>query len=180
MVKMSTIQTKLSTMRFALNSLNCDIVMDEANFFPDCISDVIAAKHSGHVYEFEVKTSMEDLKADGRKKRHRVWKQIERYGKAGKAPNYFLYAVPFYMEREAVQFVRENYKYAGVLSCHPQNYSLNKQVLKPPILHKYPTSAIRSKDLIKKLSSRYIGAITRNVALACEVIRYRKTVRKAN
>ena len=113
-------------------------------------SDFLLKTKSGYWYEAEIKISLSDFKADFKKKeKHqilengfKIWKswkynpltkeKIE-YNKEVKTkrPNYFTYAVPWYLEEQVKPLLP---KYAGLLVLDENGYILRESV-KPPKLH---------------------------------------------
>ena len=113
-------------------------------------SDFLLKTKSGYWYEAEIKISLSDFKADFKKKeKHqilengfKIWKswkynpltkeKIE-YNKEVKTkrPNYFTYAVPWYLEEQVKPLLP---KYAGLLVLDENGYVLRESV-KPPKLH---------------------------------------------
>lgn len=113
-------------------------------------SDFLLKTKSGYWYEAEIKISFSDFKADFKKKeKHqilengfKIWKswkynpltkeKIE-YNKEVKTkrPNYFTYAVPWYLEEQVKPLLP---KYAGLLVLDENGYILRESV-KPPKLH---------------------------------------------
>ena len=113
-------------------------------------SDFLLKTKSGYWYEAEIKISLSDFKADFKKKeKHqilengfKIWKswkynpltkeKIE-YNKEVKTkrPNYFTYAVPWYLEEQVKPILP---KYAGLLVLDENGYILRESV-KPPKLH---------------------------------------------
>ena len=113
-------------------------------------SDFLLKTKSGYWYEAEIKISLSDFKADFKKKeKHqilengfKIWKswkynpltkeKIE-YNKEikTKRPNYFTYAVPWYLEEQVKPLLP---KYAGLLVLDENGYILRESV-KPPKLH---------------------------------------------
>ena len=123
-------------------------------------SDFLLKTKSGYWYEAEIKISLSDFKADFKKKeKHqilengfKIWKswkynpltkeKIE-YNKEVKTkrPNYFTYAVPWYLEEQVKPLLP---KYAGLLVLDENGYVLRESV-KPPKLHseKYSDESLR-------------------------------------
>lgn len=113
-------------------------------------SDFLLKTKSGYWYEAEIKISLSDFKADFKKKeKHqilengfKIWKswkynpltkeKIE-YNKEVKTkrPNYFTYAVPWYLEEQVKPLLP---KYAGLLVLDENGYILRESV-KAPKLH---------------------------------------------
>ena len=113
-------------------------------------SDFLLKTKSGYWYEAEIKISLSDFKADFKKKeKHqilengfKIWKswkynpltkeKIE-YNKKVKTkkPNYFTYAVPWYLEEQVKPLLP---KYAGLLVLDENGYILRESV-KAPKLH---------------------------------------------
>ena len=113
-------------------------------------SDFLLKTKSGYWYEAEIKISLSDFKADFEKKeKHqilengfKIWKswkynpltkeKIE-YNKEVKTkrPNYFTYAVPWYLEEQVKPLLP---KYAGLLVLDENGYILRESV-KAPKLH---------------------------------------------
>ena len=113
-------------------------------------SDFLLKTKSGYWYEAEIKISFSDFKADFKKKeKHqilengfKIWKswkynpltkeKIE-YNKEVKTkrPNYFTYAVPWYLEEQVKPLLP---KYAGLLVLDENGYILRESV-KAPKLH---------------------------------------------
>ena len=124
-------------------------VMENLYVF-DWESDFLLKTKSGYWYEAEIKISLSDFKADFKKKeKHqilengfKIWKswkynpltkeKIE-YNKEikTKRPNYFTYAVPWYLEEQVKPLLP---KYAGLLVLDENGYILRESV-KPPKLH---------------------------------------------
>ena len=124
-------------------------VMENLYVF-DWESDFLLKTKSGYWYEAEIKISLSDFKADFKKKeKHqilengfKIWKswkynpltkeKIE-YNKEVKTkrPNYFTYAVPWYLEEQVKPILP---KYAGLLVLDENGYVLRESV-KPPKLH---------------------------------------------
>lgn len=163
--KLTTQQIKLIAMRYAMYGFHCKLVLDEFALFPDCRSDVIAAITNGHVYEIEVKITITDLRNDSKKKRHQAMREKEKYGRLGQLPNYFLYAVPFYMIEAAKEVVKNKYPEAGLMSCIPGEWNATEVAIEPKKLHSYPTEKLRHNELLRGLSLRYMGAFERSVEL---------------
>ena len=123
-------------------------------------SDFLLKTKSGYWYEAEIKISLSDFKADFKKKeKHqilengfKIWKswkynpltkeKIE-YNKEVKTkrPNYFTYAVPWYLEEQVKPLLP---KYAGLLVLDENGYILRESV-KAPKLHseKYSDESLR-------------------------------------
>ena len=123
-------------------------------------SDFLLKTKSGYWYEAEIKISLSDFKADFKKKeKHqilengfKIWKswkynpltkeKIE-YSKEVKTkrPNYFTYAVPWYLEEQVKPLLP---KYAGLLVLDENGYILRESV-KAPKLHseKYSDESLR-------------------------------------
>ena len=124
-------------------------VMENLYVF-DWESDFLLKTKSGYWYEAEIKISLSDFKADFKKKeKHqilengfKIWKswkynpltkeKIE-YNKEVKTkrPNYFTYAVPWYLEEQVKPLLP---KYAGLLVLDENGYILRESV-KAPKLH---------------------------------------------
>ena len=123
-------------------------------------SDFLLKTKSGYWYEAEIKISLSDFKADFKKKeKHqilengfKIWKswkynpltkeKIE-YNKEVKTkrPNYFTYAVPWYLEEQVKPLLP---KYAGLLVLDENGYILRESV-KAPKLHseKYSDESLK-------------------------------------
>ena len=124
-------------------------VMENLYVF-DWESDFLLKTKSGYWYEAEIKISLADFKADFKKReKHqilengfKIWKswkynpitkeKIE-YNKEikTKRPNYFTYAVPWYLEEQVKPLLP---KYAGLLVLDENGYILRESV-KAPKLH---------------------------------------------
>ena len=124
-------------------------VMENLYVF-DWESDFLLKTKSGYWYEAEIKISLSDFKADFKKKKKhqilengfKIWKswkynpltkeKIE-YNKEikTKRPNYFTYAVPWYLEEQVKPLLP---KYAGLLVLDENGYILRESV-KAPKLH---------------------------------------------
>ena len=109
-------------------------------------SDFLLKTKSGYWYEAEIKISLSDFKADFKKKeKHqilengfKIWKSwkynpLTKYNKEVKTkrPNYFTYAVPWYLEEQVKPLLP---KYAGLLVLDENGYILRESV-KAPKLH---------------------------------------------
>ena len=134
-------------------------VMENLYVF-DWESDFLLKSKSGYWYEAEIKISLSDFKADFKKKeKHQIlehgfkirksWKynpltneKIEFCNEVEtKRPNYFTYAVPWYLEEQVKPLLP---KYAGLLVLDENGLFL-KESVKPPKLHseKYSDESLR-------------------------------------
>lgn len=134
-------------------------VMENLYIF-DWESDFLLKSKSGYWYEAEIKISLSDFKADFKKKeKHQIlehgfkirksWKynpltneKIEFSTEVEtKRPNYFTYAVPWYLEEQVKPLLP---KYAGLLVLDENGLFL-KESVKPPKLHseKYSDESLR-------------------------------------
>ena len=107
----------------------CPIVAIEHNYG---YSDVLAVTRSGMIIETEVKVTLQDLKRDKEKPKHRLMQDIpeEQHGAIyggysrwrGPRCHYFYFAIPQSLESKALPIIKEMYPYAGVPAVRPNNF----------------------------------------------------------
>lgn len=113
----------------------------------DWESDLLLVTNSGYYYEFEVKITLSDFKRDFDKTaKHQIMrsgkKESRSYRKVNgkvvesvreyprKRPNYFFYAVPYYLEEKVSELVPE---YAGLVVIDEGGHPITRK--KAPKLH---------------------------------------------
>lgn len=91
--------------------------------FESWTADILALDHKGFLTEVEIKVSMSDMRADAKKElKHELLRAAvggEAYPHLGRMPARIFYALPFSIEGGAVQVIREEYPYAGILIVKP-------------------------------------------------------------
>lgn len=81
------------------------------------LADILVVDKKRFLTEVEVKTSLADLKRDGKKRKHRRF-SITESDYLGPYPTHlFYFAVPEEIVEQALEICRNQYPYAGVLSC---------------------------------------------------------------
>lgn len=104
--------------------------------------DVVSISKSSMVYEFEVKVSRSDFKADAKK---RKWEHYDEPSNQRIAPNYFSYVCP----KDLIQ-ISEIPKYAGLY------YYLDGEILqirKPKRMHKVECNKREALEKISRITS---------------------------
>jgi hypothetical protein len=118
-----------------------------SKYFPNSEGDVVSVSSAGYVYEFEVKISRGDFKADCEKKKH-----LHIKNGSEKVANYFAYVcLPGLIKGHEVP------GYAGLYYLHE---GILREIIKPPLIHKgkhelLPLALKMSRVTIERL---YLGA----------------------
>lgn len=113
-------------------------------------SDFIAVDDKGKIFEYEIKLSLTDFKADFRKRKHSVFGRALAEKTTPYAPNYFYFVCP-----AGVVSPNQVPSYAGLIYVYPNNEL--KAVKKPKQLHSVKrgqTSKVLS-NIAKSLSHRW-------------------------
>lgn len=103
-------------------------------------SDLLLITKSGYYYEFEVKISLSDFKHDFTKqKKHKL---LMKHKDSNDIPNYFYYAVPYFLAEKVVELIPE---YAGLVVITKNGWP---EIIKPaPKLH--------SNKIVKNLQDKF-------------------------
>jgi hypothetical protein len=134
-------------------------------------ADVLAVDERKFLWEVEVKVSLADLRADGRKMKHVGLKSMSEENPGyGLIPNFFSFAVPRDLSEKALAIIDASYPYAGLLSVHHKSTRR--------FLGNY-TESLRSpkKMHVRELSEKQVEAVVKCLSgsLACA---YARLVRK--
>lgn len=118
-------------------------------------SDMISINRSGYVWEYEIKCSRADFKADFKKesRHHALELGVEIDSLNGPEiafrPNRFIYVCP-----EGLIKVEEVPYYCGLMYVK-QNRIRPRMIKKPPILHRDKITHTQTRRLLKSLYSKY-------------------------
>lgn len=136
-----------------LNRKGHDMIVPNATRFISKEADLISVTKAGYIYEYEIKTSVRDYRADFKKE----WKH-QRYGEGlfldskngyRRGPNRFFYAVP-----EGLIDPSDVPDYAGLIYVR-EKACFNEEVKPAPTRHREKITASQWWDLCRKLMWRY-------------------------
>ncbi|GJQ43749.1 MAG: hypothetical protein JETCAE03_32470 [Ignavibacteriaceae bacterium] len=118
-------------------------------------ADIFGITSSGYMYEYEVKTSVRDFKADFKKRyKHEVLKGEYQASYHYSKPNYFYYAVP-----SKLISVEDIPEYAGLIYVkYSDNYmGWDVDIIKEaPKLHKEKANEKLYKSILRNLSCKQV------------------------
>ena len=146
-------EMKNTVVRYALWERGFPVAMKECRN-----EDVLAIDREGRLWHFEVKLSISDLYADGRKSKHRVGIKQVLFG--GAEPGYedmvparFYFVLPQDLTEKAKDIVKRKYPYAGILTVYSK-YTCGVTLRPGQWIHKIPMTRDRLLRICSSHSRR--------------------------
>ncbi len=147
----TTPEIKVAVASYFRYRLQCPIVA-----FESATSDVVVVDSKGRRVEIEVKTSIEDLKADNKKTKHHYYRLGEVHPIHPTA--YFYFAVPMYLCDKALEVVESMYSYAGLFGVY--DFGTEKDILQDVVCLKRKASPLALT--VPKLNLYQLGRIIKD------------------
>lgn len=116
--------------------------------------DVISVSKSDYIYEYEVKISKSDFKADFKKKKHSYMNERKSVNESKNhyyIPNYF-----YFVTTENLVSLEEIPEYAGLIYLMSGTDGVFKTIKKAPLLHKTKASSVFIRELSHKLTCKLV------------------------
>lgn len=116
------------------------------------ISDMLALDKSGKAWDIEIKISIQDLKNDFKKVKHRYYKDWNKDYLI--IPNYFYFCIPIeLLEHKYIKELKEM-NYFGIITYNQKSIYLNKKIYihrKAPLINKTLNENHYKNLIIKRL-----------------------------